>query len=60
MLGRTIAAAPLAQAGLDTLSERFPGARPETIRIDAALSIFAEPAQERATGEAEPTIGLER
>jgi hypothetical protein len=45
MLGRTIAAAPVAQAGLGTLTTGFPGARPETIRVDAVLRILAgEPA----------------
>lgn len=44
MLGKEIAAAPLGQAGLGRLSEGFPGARPETIRIDAVLAILAEAA----------------
>jgi len=42
MLGKAIAAAPLAQAGLGTLTTGFPGARPETIRIEAVLRILAE------------------
>ncbi|HEV2816056.1 MAG TPA: hypothetical protein VGW40_02375 [Allosphingosinicella sp.] len=60
MLGVAIAAAPLGAAGLGTLTEGFPGARPEAIRIDAALAILAEPAAARATGEAALTIGRER
>ena len=43
MLGKAIAAAPIGQAGLGRLSEGWPGARPETIRIDSVLSILAEP-----------------
>jgi hypothetical protein len=60
MNGLAIAAAPLAAAGLGTLTTGFPGARPETIRLDAALKIVADAAEERAAAEAVPTIGQER
>jgi hypothetical protein len=60
MNGLAIAAAPLGAAGLGTLTEHFPGARPEAIRIDAALSILAEAAEERGGAELAPTIGRER
>ena len=60
MDGRAIAAAPLGSAGLGTLTAAFPGARPETIRIDAVLSILAEAAEERAAAEAPLTTGQER
>jgi hypothetical protein len=43
MLGKAIAAAPLGEAGLGTLTTDFPGAHPERIRIDAVLRILAEP-----------------
>jgi hypothetical protein len=42
MLGKAVAAAPLAQAGLGTLTAGFPGARPETVRVEALLRILAE------------------
>jgi hypothetical protein len=51
MLGKAIAAAPLGQAGLGTLNETLPGARPETIRIDAVLRILAEAAEDRAAAD---------
>lgn len=57
MLGLAIAGAPLGAAGLGTLTERFPAARPETIRIEAVLAIMAEAARERAAGDADATIG---
>ena len=60
MDGLAIAAAPLGGAGLGTLTAAFPGVRPETIRVDAVLSIVAEAAEERATAEAALTIGQER
>jgi len=60
MLGKTIAAAPLGAAGLGTLTEGFPGARPEAIRIDAVLNILAEAAAARVAAEAAVTIGRER
>jgi hypothetical protein len=60
MLGLAIAAAPLGAAGLGTLTERFPGARPERIRIDAALNILAEAAEERVAAQAAMTTGRER
>jgi 2C-methyl-D-erythritol 2,4-cyclodiphosphate synthase len=60
MNGLAIAAAPLGAAGLGTLTEHFPGARPEAIRIDAALAIMAEAAEVRAAGEADLRIGRER
>lgn len=60
MDGLAIAAGPLGAAGLGTLTEGFPGVRPETIRIDAVLSIVAEAAEERAAAEAALTIGQER
>jgi len=60
MLGLAIAAAPLGAAGLGALTERFPGARPERIRIDAALRILAEAADERAHPDETLTIGRER
>jgi hypothetical protein len=60
MNGLAIAAAPLGAAGLGTLTQGFPGARPETIRIDAVLNILAEAAQERAAAAAVMTIGRER
>jgi hypothetical protein len=44
MLGKAIAAAPLGEAGLDTLTADFPEAQPERIRIDAVLRILAESA----------------
>jgi hypothetical protein len=52
MLGKAIAAAPLAQAGLGTLTTNFPGARTEAIPIDAVLQILAEAAEARAAAEA--------
>lgn len=60
MHGLAIAAAPLGAAGLGTLTSGFPGARPETIRIDAVLTILAEAAAERASAEPALTIGRER
>ncbi|MEA3042319.1 MAG: hypothetical protein QOJ53_201 [Sphingomonadales bacterium] len=48
MDGQPIAARPLGHAGLGTLSTGFPGARALEIRLDAALSILAETAAERA------------
>ena len=57
MLGQPIAAAPLAQAGLGTLTQGFPGARPDKIPIDAVLRILAEAAVERAAADAALTIG---
>jgi hypothetical protein len=60
MNGLAIAAAPLGAAGLGTLTQGFPGARPEAIRIDAALTILAEAAEERVGAEAPLTIGQER
>ncbi|HMG48139.1 MAG TPA: hypothetical protein VK614_11840 [Allosphingosinicella sp.] len=60
MNGLAIAAAPLGAAGLGTLTQGFPGARPETIRIDAVLSILAEAAAERAAAAAALTIGQEQ
>lgn len=59
MLGKAIAAAPLGAAGLGTLTERFPGARPETIRIDAVLRIWGQlPAA--VPREPDKTIGQEQ
>jgi hypothetical protein len=60
MDGLAIAAAPLGAAGLGTLTEGFPGVRPETIRIDAVLTILAEAAEQRVGAEPAPTIGRER
>jgi hypothetical protein len=60
MLGLAIAAAPLGAAGLGTLTERFPGARPETIRIDAALRILAERGHLQAGVPVHMTIGKEQ
>ena len=60
MNGLAIAAAPLGAAGLGTLTQGFPGVRPETIRIDAVLTILAEAAAERAAAAAVPTIGREQ
>lgn len=51
MLGKAIAAAPIAQAGLGALATGFPGAPPERVRIDAVLSILAEAATEPAQAE---------
>ena len=59
MNGLAIAAAPLGAAGLGTLTQGFPGARPETIRIDAVLSLVAEAAAERVAAEAAQIIGQE-
>lgn len=60
MDGQPIAARPLGHAGLGTLSTGFPGARAIDIRLDAALSILAEPAELRAVGhEAEPAGPIE-
>lgn len=51
MDGLAIAAGPLGHGGLGSLAAGFPGARPLTIRIDAALGIFAEGAEARAAGD---------
>ena len=60
MDGLAIAAAPLGAAGFGTLTQGFPGARPETIRIDAVLNILAEAAAERAAAAADLTIGQDQ
>jgi hypothetical protein len=60
MNGLAIAAAPLGAAGLGTLTAGFPGARPETIRIDAVLSILGEGGHLHAGVPVHMTIGQEQ
>lgn len=51
MNGWAIAGAPLGAGGLVSPAERFPGAHPEPIRIDAALAVAAETREARAMAE---------
>ena len=60
MVGRAIAEAPIGAAGLGTLTQGFPGARPERVPIDAVLNILAEAMTERAVAEAALTIGRDQ
>lgn len=57
MDGQPIAARPLAAAGLGALGSGFPGVRALEIRLDAALSIVAEAAAERAAGDPPAPVG---